>query len=214
MTAQPASGPSPFDVRATEWDAEPRRLAMARGVLEAVRAAVPLRPEMRVMDFGAGTGLLAFGLLPDVAEVTAVDASAGMLAVLADKARAAGVANLRTLHCDIAHAVFPAARFDLIVSSMTLHHISDVPHVLRTLRPALRTGGWIALADLDAEDGSFHSDKTGVYHNGFARDTVRAWLEASGFADVSLREAHRMAKPSADGVERVYPIFLAAARAV
>jgi ubiquinone/menaquinone biosynthesis C-methylase UbiE len=202
-----------FDAAAMEWDANPVRVALARAVVEAVRAAVPLHAEMSVMDFGAGTGLVSLGLLSEVAEVTAVDASDGMLRVLAGKARELGAENLHTLHCDIAQAELPPGRFDLIVSSMTLHHLPDAPFVLGRLRPALRQGGWIALADLDAEDGSFHADKAGVYHSGFDRETVCRWLEVAGFAAPAAREAYRITRPGSDGIRRIYPVFLVTARA-
>ena len=52
-----------FDRVAGEWDANPARVALARAVTEAIRASVPLRPDMAVMDFGAGTGLVTLGLL-------------------------------------------------------------------------------------------------------------------------------------------------------
>lgn len=211
MTAA-RKGQSPFDLRASEWDSNPARVALARAVVEALRAAVPLRADMRVMDFGAGTGLVSLGLLPLVGEVTAVDASGEMLRVLGEKVQSLGAANLRALHCDIAQAELSSEPFDLIVSSMTLHHLPDVPYVLGRLRPALRKGGWVALADLDAEDGSFHADKTGVYHNGFERSTVCRWLEEAGFANARSCEAYRMTRPASDGALHTYPIFLVTAR--
>ena len=48
-----------FDERAAEWDANPARVALARGDVEADRAADPLRPDMSVIDFGACTGLIS-----------------------------------------------------------------------------------------------------------------------------------------------------------
>ncbi len=197
-----------FDDKAAEWDANPARVALARAVVEAIRAAVPLRPDMAAMDFGAGTRLVTLGLLPEVGEVTALDSSAEMLRVLEEKVKALGVANLHTLQCDLAQTALPVSRFDLIVSSMVLHHLPDVPLVLKRLRPALRPGGWIALADLDAEDGTFHVDPTGIYHHGFERTTVCRWLEESGFTDVALREAFCITRPGSDGVLRTYPVFL------
>lgn len=203
--------PNPFDQRAADWDANPGRVALARAVVAAIRAAVPLRPDMRAMDFGAGTGLVSLGLLGDVGEITAVDASAGMLRVLAEKAAALGAVRLRTLRCDVSTDALPQAAFDLVVSSMTLHHLPDVPAVLKRMRASLRPGGWIALADLDAEDGSFHADTTGVCHSGFDRATVCRWLTDAGFAGAAVRDAHRMTKLGADGVTRDYPVFLATA---
>jgi len=201
--------PSRFDARAAEWDADPARVALARAVVGAVRAAVPLRRDMRVMDFGAGTGLVSLGLLSEVGEVTAVDSSGEMLRVLGEKVKALGAAaNLRTLHCDIAQAELPRGAFDLVVSSMTLHHLPDVPQVLCRLRPALREGGCVALADLDTEDGTFHADPSGIFHHGFERGTVCRWLEEAGFSDTSSREAYRIARPDQAGVSRTYPVFL------
>lgn len=202
-----------FDAAAAEWDAQPRRVALAKAVVEAVRAAVPLRPDMRALDVGAGTGLVSLGLLAHVADLTAADASPGMLCVLEEKARGLGLGNrLHTRQIDLSEGEWPAGSFDLIVSSMTLHHLPDVPEVLRRLRPALRPGGWIALADLDTEDGSFHADKTGVYHSGFDRAELCRWLSEAGFASPAAHDAHRMTKPGADGVIRDYPIFLVTAQ--
>jgi ubiquinone/menaquinone biosynthesis C-methylase UbiE len=201
-----------FDRAAAEWDANPTRGEMARRVAEAIRQAVPLRKDMDVLDFGAGTGLLTLALLPDVHAVTAVDASAGMLGVLEGKLQALGIANVRTKVADVAEASLPQGAVDLVVSSMAMHHMPDVAAVIKRLRGCLRPGGWIAIADLQTEDGTFHADPTGVYHNGFEPRELCDWLRQAGFADPATREAHRIVRTSADGTSREYPILLAAAR--
>lgn len=208
-----ATTSTPFDQKAADWDANPARLALARAVVEAIRAAVPLRPDMTALDVGAGTGLVSLALLPFVREITAVDASSGMLGVLDEKAHSLGILNLFPLHYDVAKAELPPDQYDLVVSSMTLHHLPDVPFVLRRLRHALREGGWIALADLDAEAGTFHADPTGIYHHGFERATVCRWLEEAGFTNSTACEAYRITRPGSDGVMRTYPVFLVTARA-
>jgi ubiquinone/menaquinone biosynthesis C-methylase UbiE len=71
-----------FDRVAADWDANSGRVALAKGVVDAIRKAAPLRPEINAMDFGAGTGLVTLGLLPYVGSLTAVDASRKMLRVL------------------------------------------------------------------------------------------------------------------------------------
>ena len=129
-----------FDSVAAEWDANPGRIALAKAVTDAIRNAVTLRPEMNAMDFGAGTGLVTLGLSPYVGKLTAVDTSPEMLRVLDEKLKALGIANFQPLSCDIAKTPLPAAEFDLIMSSMVLHHIPDVPQTLKRLHPCLRPG--------------------------------------------------------------------------
>jgi ubiquinone/menaquinone biosynthesis C-methylase UbiE len=199
---------SRFDRQAPEWDANPARVALARAVADEIRKAVPFRPGMAALDFGAGTGLVSLALLPDLASITAVDTSADMLRVLNDKLKANGISNVRTLLTDGA-APLPQAGFDLVVSSMVLHHLPDVPAAIGQMRDALRPGGWIALADLETEDGSFHSDPSGVFHHGLDPAAVLEWLRQAGFTDCSTRRAYRLIKPTASGGSRQYAIFLA-----
>lgn len=203
-----------FARMAAEWDTSPGRVAVARAVAEAIRKSVPLRTDTKAMDFGAGTGLVTLALLPDVASVTAVDTSGEMLRVLDEKLKALRIGNVNTLLCEIGKTALPVAEFDLIVSSMVLHHIPDVPQTLGRLRPCLRPGGWIALADLDSEDGTFHADSTGVFHHGLDRGEVCRWLQDAGFVDIAAREAHRIVRPSADGQIHEYPVFLVTGRTV
>ena len=202
-----------FDRVAGEWDANPGRIILAQAVVEAIRNDVPLRPDMKVMDFGAGTGLVALGLSAYVGSITAVDASGAMLRELDGKLKALQIGNIHRMRCDIDTTPLPVAQFDLIVSSMVLHHIPDVPRTIQRLRPCCRPGGWIALADLDSEDGTFHADSTGVFYRGFDRTEVCTWLNAAGFVDTVAREAHRIIRPSPDGTIDQYPVFLVSGRA-
>lgn len=64
---------------------------LTAATLEVITSAVA--PPARVLDFGAGTGRLALPLAARGYEVTAVDTSAQMLAVLAQKPGAARVAT-------------------------------------------------------------------------------------------------------------------------
>ena len=199
---------SSFDARAQTWDDDPRRRKLAASIFAALEQAVPPRAEWAALDYGAGTGLLTLALAARVRRVLAVDSSAGMLAVLAEKARAGGCANVETLRADFAKDPLPAGPFDLVASAMTLHHVADMEGLLRKFFALLAPGGRIALADLDAEDGSFHgANAAGVHHLGFDRAALARQLAAAGFSDVCFSDAARSEKNG-----RAYTVFLAAAR--
>jgi ubiquinone/menaquinone biosynthesis C-methylase UbiE len=200
---------SRFDAIAAQWDESPMRTNMAKAVADAIAAAVPLEPHWRALEYGCGTGLVGLRLQPYLGHVLETDLSSGMLAVLDAKARAAGLDKIETQVLDLTTSPPPAAHFDLIFSSMALHHVPDVAGLVRTFFSMLAPGGWVALADLDAEDGSFHSpDVPGVQHRGFERKTLEGWLGAAGFTAVSMRTAYTVERER-DGQQRRYPIFLA-----
>ena len=200
---------SRFDSIAAQWDDSPMRTEMATAVAEAITAAVPLEPQWRGLEYGCGTGLVGLRLLRHVGHLLETDLSPGMLTVLSQKAAAAGITNIGTQVLDLTTNPPPAERFDLIFSSMALHHIPDVAQLVRTFHSMLRPGGWVALADLDAEDGSFHGpDVPGVAHHGFDRRIIEEWLRAAGFTSVSVRTAHTVERDR-QGEQRRYPMFLA-----
>lgn len=203
---------SRFDLAAALWDQNPTRVQLARAVGAAISRAVPLQPTWRACDYGAGTGLLTLNLVPHVASILALDFSSGMLETLAQKLAAAGIHNVQTRQWNLEQAPFPETGFDFVASSMTFHHLRDVPLVLRRLAALLKPGGWLAAADLDTEDGSFHSDAEGVFHHGFDRRQMAVWFTSAGFTDVQISDAHAFHKPDAAGQLRPYGVFLARGR--
>ena len=199
---------SSFDARAQTWDDDPRRVRLAADIFAALERAVSLRAEMAALDYGAGTGLLTLALAPRVRSILAVDASQGMLEVLAQKARTESLRSVETLQADFTKDPLPPGSFDLVASAMTLHHVADVADLLRKFFVLLAPGGRIALADLDAEDGSFHgANAAGVHHLGFDRAELAAKLEAAGFAEIRFADAARSEKNG-----RAYTVLLATAR--
>ncbi len=103
-------------------------------------------------------------------------------------------------------------RFDVVCTLMALHHIADTDGILEAFRRVLPSGGHLFIADLDAEDGSFHG--AGFQgHNGFERPELGARLERSGFRDPRFETVFEVKKVTASG-PRTFPVFLAAARRV
>lgn len=197
-----------FRDKAEDWDTRPVPAQISDGVSHALLQHVPLSPSLTVLDFGAGTGLLLAKLAPHVGHVVAVDISPTMLAKLADKlATQPDLASKVEIVCqDLTRA--PLGRHvDLIVSAMAMHHVEDTAALLVVLHDHLHAGGRIALADLDAEDGSFHPpDAEGVFHHGFDRARLGRQLADAGFFDVAF---HTACVVQRDG--RDYPVFLVTA---
>jgi ubiquinone/menaquinone biosynthesis C-methylase UbiE len=197
-------GKRDFDKEAQAWDDNPFRRQLGEAVGKAIAAAVPLKNSDTVLDYGAGTGLVSLALCDRVGRVLAADSSRGMLDVLATKTRAAGIANIQPVFLDL-DLEDPA---DAIVSSMTLHHVRDVPRLARVFLSMLQAGGQIALADLATEAGDFHPDNTGVHHFGFDADWLRATFSGAGFAEARTTIAHTVCKSVASGETKDFPILL------
>lgn len=197
-----------FDKEAAQWDANPGRVKLAHDVADAIiREARPAR-EMDALDFGCGTGLVTLKLQPLVRSVTGMDSSRGMLEALESKVRGQGLANVRTRFLDLEQGGRVEGRYHLIVSSMTLHHVPDPAGLIAQLAGALLPGGTLAVADLDAEDGSFHGDNTGVLHLGFDRALVRGLFEQAGLTRVREVTAAVVAKDIEGRGRREFPVFL------
>jgi ubiquinone/menaquinone biosynthesis C-methylase UbiE len=201
-----------FNKEAATWDANPKRLKLAQDVAAAIIRVLHPAPHMDALDFGCGTGLVTLRLQPLVRSITAADSSPGMMAVLQDKVKNQGLANVRPRLVDFEKGEALEGQFHLLVSSMTMHHVQDTAALLRRWFDLLLPGGLLGVADLDTEDGSFHGDNTGVFHLGFERSRLQKLLEETGFHQVRAATAASMVKEIAGGKEREFTVFLITGR--
>lgn len=191
-----------FDQAAATWDENPVRRARTAAIAAAIRRRVPLRPDMAVLEYGCGTAALSFLLSPWVGPITAADTSEGMLAAARRKVAQAGVASIAPVRLDLLQDPLPTMRFDLIAAAMVLHHVADTRRLLTACRDLLRPGGWVALADLCCEDGSFHGEMP-VPHRGFDPAGIAMALEEMGFRETRWETVLTIPKEG-----REYPVFL------
>lgn len=201
-----ATSDDPFDEKAATWDADPAKVERAAKVAECITAAVRTDSSTRMLEYGAGTGLVTQAMRGAVGPVTLVDTSRGMRDVIHDKIDAGAIADARVWALDLATEPPPDEEFDLIVTVLTLHHITDLDPVLAAFAHLLQPGGHLCIVDLDHEDGSFHGDGF-AGHRGFERAALAASIFSHGFADISFTDCHQLIR---DGV--AYPLFLATAR--
>jgi len=200
-----------FDERARDWDSDPDKVERARTVAEAIRRAIPLSNDMKALEYGCGTGLLSFALQSDLGQITLADTSQGMLEVLREKIANAGVTNMHPVRLDLASDLLPTERYDLTYSLMTLHHLQDVKDMLAKFRDLLTPNGYLLVADLDKEDGSFHTDGSTDVHLGFDRNELQQIVEAIGFGNVTFSTAYEI-KKKIGSEEKTFPIFLMTAQ--
>lgn len=195
---------SRFDNVAKEWDSSQTRQQLAFNIADTILNTLTLTKEMHLLDFGAGTGLLTKHLCPLVGHITALDFSREMLKQLEVNAKTWQGCTVETVHSDIL-LFSPDKQFDGIVSSMSMHHIEDLDALFNTFSTLLKPEGFIAIADLEEEDGSFHAHgNEGVFHFGFDQKKLTGIAEKYGFTAVKFERAHTLTKEN--GSE--YPLFL------
>jgi len=117
------------------------------------------------------------------------------------------VHNMYPLKLDLMFDPMPASRFDITYSLMALHHILQVEAVLKKFFELLNPNGWLCIADLDTEDGSFHAESSTDVHKGFERSVLQQQVEAAGFRNVSFTTAYDITK-LIGGIEKSFPVFL------
>lgn len=111
-----------FDLAAKEWDTKPTSQLVAKATSEKIRENISLENK-QILDYGCGTGLLAFSISDEARMVTGMDNSAGMVEVFNQKAQDFGFDNIKAVQHNIDNEKLPQNAFDVIVTSMTLHHI-------------------------------------------------------------------------------------------
>jgi 2-polyprenyl-3-methyl-5-hydroxy-6-metoxy-1,4-benzoquinol methylase len=194
---------SRFDAEAATWDENPRRRLLTEAIARDVFEELPPLPSWRVLEYGCGTASLGLLLAPRVAQVVAADASTGMIEQVRRKLTSRPDIRMTPLLLDLSRQSPPPERFDLIVTAMTMHHVEDLEQVWSRLGAMLAPTGSVAVADLCAEDGSFHAPEH-VPHNGFVPEALAKIVQKYvGAARCQWRVIHSFEKNS-----RSYEVFL------
>jgi tRNA (cmo5U34)-methyltransferase len=121
----------------------------------------------RVLDLGAGTGLLAAAVLErhPQAQLVLLDGSVEMLA---EARRHLPSTSITTLVGDLGEAL-PAGPFDAVVSALAIHHLTDTAKrdLLARVHDVLRPEGAFVNAEQVAGPTPWHQD---VYRERWRRD--------------------------------------------
>ena len=197
-----------FDDAAGTWDDDPGHEKRQMAVARAIEEAVNLSPQMSAVDVGGGTGRLSILLADLVGTVVVTDPSAAMVQVARERIQAAGLSDrLRAVQADLTIDRLDGT-YDVVWSSLALHHVQDLDRLLRSVAALLVDGGRLSIADLDEDpDGAFHADKVDFDgHHGFNRQRLAHQLASAGFSDVSFVDATTILKG-----DREFGVFLCTA---
>jgi len=197
---------SEFDARAREWDKDKMHMDRSIAIAAELEKMIPVNPFMKALEYGAGTGILSFLLKDRFSEITLMDNSREMIKVCAEKTEFYQTNHILPIWFDLEHKDYDD-HFDIIYNQMVLHHVNDYEAIVYTFYSMLNPGGYLAIADLYTEDGSFHGPDVKV-HLGFDPKKLTEILMIAGFKSIEYRTCFEVKRES--GAK--YPVFLLVAQ--
>ncbi|MBV5314881.1 MAG: class I SAM-dependent methyltransferase [Prolixibacteraceae bacterium] len=197
---------SEFDARAREWDKDKMHVDRSIAIAAELEKMIPIHPFMKALEYGAGTGILSFLLKDRFAEITLMDNSQEMIKVCVEKTEHFKTNHILPIWFDLEHKDYDH-HFDIIYNQMVLHHVNDYEAIIYTFHTMLNPGGYLAIADLYPEDGSFHGPDVKV-HLGFDPEKLTEIFRNAGFKNIEYKTCFEVKRES--GVK--YPVFLLVAQ--
>lgn len=199
-----------FDKAAASWDTKPSSLAIAKACVENIKKHIDIEENLNILDYGCGTGLVAIALSTLNNKVSGMDYSQGMVDKFNEKIKQSNYNNIKALKHNINNEDLQKKSYDLITTSMTLHHIEDTNMFVKKCKAALKNDGYLCINDLKKEDGTFHSKhkNDGVCHFGFEEVELSQLLIKNGFKIIDYKVVHIDKRNNKE-----YPIFNIIAKA-
>ncbi|MFN8259020.1 MAG: methyltransferase domain-containing protein [Bacteroidales bacterium] len=203
-----------FDKRAKDWDKDQQKVQRAEILAAEIIKYFSSRPFEHVFEFGCGTGLISYFLRDNFKHFTLADNSAGMIEVVNEKIKNEGLKNMVALHIDLTHQIPEIQKQDLIFAFMSLHHVLDLDEIFDAFYKLLKPGGYLCIADLDEEDGSFHYKHPEFKgHYGFSRNKIETLYKKHGFDVEHYRIFYTIIK-QVENTCKDYPLFMAVGKKV
>ncbi|MDP4290675.1 MAG: class I SAM-dependent methyltransferase [Bacteroidota bacterium] len=195
-----------FDNKAKDWDKNQLHIWRSEAIANEMVNRIPITDDMTALEYGAGTGLLSFFLKDKFSNILLMDNSLEMIRVTESKIIKSGTRNMKTLWIDLEKEEYDG-RFDVIYNQMVLHHVENIGLIFNKFYGLIKPGGYLAIADLYLEDGSFHG-KGFNGHHGFDVDQLTHQLEKHAFKHIVTKPCFSLKQENERGEVREYPIFL------
>ena len=149
------------------------------------------RPDWSVLEFGCGTGSTALVHAPYVKEILATDISGKMLDIATQKARDAGIENVRFQQGTMETLALEAETFDAVLGLNILHLLDNPETAIARAHELLKPGGifvssttlvgelmvlwWLLIPAMQAVG-------LAPFVNRFSRQSLVAMLAKAGFS--------------------------------
>lgn len=152
-------------------------------------AAEAVRGAERVLEVGAGTGLVTPSLAREARTVIATDYAPAMVAAVKARVCEAGLSNVQCEQADLYALRFEAGSFDAVVAANVLHLVPDLGAALAALHRMLKPGGRLVVPTYCHDETALSWGVSRLLavtgfpgHRRFTARSLRESLESAGLA--------------------------------
>lgn len=196
-----------FDEKAATWDEDPLKIERSKDIASKMKEYFKDRRFVDALEYGSGTGLLAYEFIDACDHLTLMDESSEMIRFAKKKAKLFPKGKVDAIQYDLLKDPIPEKRFDIIFTLLTMHHIDDTSAILNKFKEILKPDGLVVIIDLEKEDGSFH-DSNFDGHLGFDREVLETLLLKHGLEPIEYRRVYTILKRKGEVDEKEYPLFM------
>lgn len=137
-----------------------------------------LKPGMRILDVGCGTGSITrdiANVVGPTGTVTGIDNTEKFIA--SGKENFSDIKNMELIAADL-FQYQPAAPFDLIVSARTMQWLNNVPDALLKMKSMLKAGGMLSILDYNHKKIQWTPEPPAIMKKFY--DAFLRWRENAG----------------------------------